>query len=309
MPTPLKAKRLDAGAYHALVDALAVVYWYKKTLERRLRSALRDAPEILAQLDFTAPKRETAGLAVDLLMEAEEQYQDITIALMLSIAEMESFPDLARHEEHDEMIAMATTAVTKLRMWTRRHQEILDAYAEYARDAVAAAAIADRSRALSEELGKLKVRFLVLDGMTNARERGYALERFLNDLFRLFDLDPRAAYSLDHEQIDGALSFDTDDYILEAKWWKKLMGRGDLDIFDSKIRRRGKNTLGLYVSINGFSQDGLAMYEYSTSFITFEGADLLAVLEGRVLLDDQLRRKKRHMNETGSCYFPAGAMS
>jgi hypothetical protein len=52
--------------------------------------------------------------------------------------------------------------------------------------------------------------------MRDPHARGRALETFLNELFRLFDLDPQAAYSLEREQIDGAFSFDTDDYVLEA---------------------------------------------------------------------------------------------
>ncbi len=127
-------------------------------------------------------------------------------------------------------------------------------------------------------------------------------------LFGLFDLTPRAAYSLEREQIDGAFSFDTDDYILEARWWQEPIGRKHLDVFKSKISRKGKNALGLYISVSGFTGDALQEYSASTPFITIEGGDLIAVLEERVPLDELLRRKKRHANETGECYFPASRM-
>lgn len=39
-----------------------------------------------------------------------------------------------------------------------------------------------------------------------------------------------------------------------------------------------------------------------------DGADLLCVLDQRVRLDNLLRRKKRHANETGQCFFPVKAM-
>jgi hypothetical protein len=39
-----------------------------------------------------------------------------------------------------------------------------------------------------------------------------------------------------------------------------------------------------------------------------DGGDLMAVVEERVGLDELLRRKRRHMNETGNCYFPAHGM-
>ena len=308
MPTTLKVQRLDPLAYNALAHALAVVYWYKNPLARFLRAALRDVPEILARLDLNAPKRETAGQLVELLMANEAQYQEVTIALMLSVAKMETFPDLAKHEDADRLIAIAQAAVADVRRWTERHQEIRDAHEEYARGIATEAEAAKRNRSFSEALGALRGQFLALGGMSDAHARGRALEGFLNELFRLFDLDPRAAYSLEHEQIDGAFSFETDDYVLESKWWKKAMGREHADIFAAKVRRKGKNALGLYVAINGFTSDAVAAYNDSTPFITMDGMDLMAVLDERVSLDDLLRRKKRHMNETGSCYYPAREM-
>lgn len=308
MQTTLKAQRIDPLAYNALAHALAVVYWYKKPLERFLRVALKDVPEIVARLDFNAPKRETAGVLVDLLMANEARYQDVTISLMLNVAQMDAFPDLQKHEDATNLIAQAEAAVAEVKRWTERHQEIRDAYAEYAKTIAAEAAAGKRNRSFSEALGALRVKFLSLHAMTDARARGYALEGFLNELFRLFDLDPRAAYSLEHEQIDGSFSFETDDYILEAKWWKAAMDREHVDIFTAKLGRRGKLALGLYVSINGFSKGALDVYSDSTPFITMDGMDLMAVLDERVRLDDLLRQKKRHMNKTGSCYYPVSEM-
>lgn len=308
MSTTLKVQRVDPLAYNALAYALAVVYWYKNPLARLLRAALRDVPEILTQLDFNAPKRETAGRLVELLMANEARYREVTIALMLTVGKMDTFPDLAKHEDADRLTAQAQAAVAEVRHWTERHQEILEAQAEYARDIATEAEAAKRNRGFSEALGALRVQFLGLSGMSDPHARGRALETFLNELFRLFDLDPRAAYSLEREQIDGAFSFDTDDYVLEAKWWKTPMSRESLDVFAAKVRRKGKNALGLYVSVNGFTSDALQEYADSTPFTTMEGMDLMTVLDERVRLDDLLRRKKRHMNETGSCHYPATQM-
>jgi hypothetical protein len=310
MKTGLKAKQLDPRAYNALADALTVIYWNKKPWERYLRGALHDAPEILAALDFAgSTKRETAGRLVDMLMRNEDRYQEITIGLMLDVAKTDSFPNLAAQQDGAQMVAQAKAAVAELRTWTKRHQEIVDEHEEYARNLAKASADASKSRVFSESLAGLKADFLSMHaGTSNPQARGKALEGFINRLFRLFDLEPRADYSLDREQIDGAFSFETDDYILEAKWWNKAMGRGHLDEFAKKVERKGRNALGLYISINGFTKDALDEYEDSTSFITMDGGDLMAILDERIRLDDMLRRKKRHMNETGSCYFPASEM-
>ncbi len=121
-------------------------------------------------------------------------------------------------------------------------------------------------------------------------------------------MEPRLAYSLEREQLDGSLSFDTDDYIVEARWWNKPVGRNETDVFAAKVRRKGKNALGIFVSISGFSRDALEEYGQSTPFLALDGTDLMCVLEQRLRLDDLLRRKKRHANETGQCFLSAATI-
>lgn len=38
------------------------------------------------------------------------------------------------------------------------------------------------------------------------------------------------------------------------------VGRGDLDIFKSKVERKGRNALGIFVGVNNFSADALAQF-------------------------------------------------
>jgi hypothetical protein len=82
----------------------------------------------------------------------------------------------------------------------------------------------------------------------------------------------------------------------------------DANHFASKVRFKGKNALGLFVSVNGFTAGVFDLYGHSTPFLAMDGADLLCVLEQRVRLDDLLRRRKRFANEPGHCFFPAQRM-
>ncbi|HEV8681489.1 MAG TPA: restriction endonuclease [Actinomycetota bacterium] len=141
------------------------------------------------------------------------------------------------------------------------------------------------------------------------QDRGRTFQRFLNTLFELFDLEPRLAYSLESEQIDGSVAFDTDDYIVEARWTKDPVGREDADVFASKVRRKGKNALGLFVSVSGFTRGALDAYSQATPFMAMDGVDLMAVLGQQIRLDDLLRRKKRHANETGECFLPVSRVT
>ena len=157
----------------------------------------------------------------------------------------------------------------------------------------------------SDELDSLKSRYLELHSASDPHQRGKAFEVLLTDLFLLFDMEPRLSYRIQYEQIDGSLSFDTDDYIVEARWRREPASRGDLDILKSKVERKERNALGIFISVNNFSADALALYASTSPFIVFTGEDIFLVLDGRVRFDDLLRAKKRHVNETGDCNLPA----
>ena len=50
------------------------------------------------------------------------------------------------------------------------------------------------------------------------RPRGFAFEKFLNELFDFYGLAPRGSFRLRGEQIDGSFQHDGHTYLLEAKW-------------------------------------------------------------------------------------------
>src|SRR5262249_6467944 len=144
---------------------------------------------------------------------------------------------------------------------------------------------------------------------TDVHARGRHFESVLHRMFEIHDMEPRLSYSVDYEQIDGSINFDTDDYLLEAKWWKGAVDRNEADVFAAKICRKGRNTLGMCISVNGFTEGFRNAHHASgTPFITADGDDLFHVLDGRVSLSELLRRKRRHLNDTGSCWFPARTM-
>ncbi|MFI6146115.1 hypothetical protein [Streptomyces sp. NPDC051109] len=298
-------KKISPIAYSALTDALALIFWYKKTLARFLNVALREYPELLAGLDLAnSQKRDTAAALVGRLAASEHRYQDVTVSLMVEISSLTKFRELEELED-GQWLTRAQGAVAELRELTQQHKQSADEHSRFERELSEAIEEAEHGRATSSALAELKDKFLILGSDPDPQERGRQFESFLNELFALFDFYPRAAYSLEREQLDGAFTFDTDDYILEAKWLKSVVSREQLDVFAKKVERKGRNALGLYVSVNGFSKDGLGEYGDSSPFITMDGSDIFMVLDGRIGLDDLFLRKRRHVNETGSCFFPA----
>ncbi|WP_134774132.1 restriction endonuclease [Ornithinimicrobium flavum] len=303
-------KRISTEAYQALRDALAVVTWYKRPFQALVTMSLRDSPELVAGLNFSETKRAVADELVRRLVTQESRYQDVAIRFMLEIAAMTKFSDIEQLPEPDRAtrLADARAAVAHLQRLTEQFSVRLQEQERLQAEREANEVQAEALRRFEDDVAALRDRFLELQGATDPRQRGYDFESLLSDLFKLYDMEPRLAYHLETEQIDGSLSFDTDDYILEAKWIAEPVSRETADAFAAKVRRKGKNALGLFVAVNGLSSSARATYRESTPFIMMDGVDVYLVLEGRVRLDDVLRTKRRHANETGSCYLPASAI-
>lgn len=303
-------KRISTDAYQALREALAVIVWNKRPFESYLRTALRESPELVAGLPFSEPKRVVADVLVDRLVEKEQKYQHVALTLMVEVASMTSFPNIELIKDTEDRVLRLTEAkraVERLRDVTKSYSNILSERERLEADLEASRAQTEAQRKFADEVETLLQRFTSLRGEADHQARGKAFERLLTDFFALFDMEPRLAYSLEREQIDGSLSFDTDDYIVEARWRAEPVDRGDADIFATKVRRKGKNAVGLFISVNGFTKPALDQYREATPFIVMDGTDLYLALDQRVRLDDLLKSKKRHANETGDCYLAASA--
>jgi hypothetical protein len=215
-----------------------------------------------------------------------------------------SFNHLARLDDGSDKVSSAQSALAEIQRVIGQHKALVqDAAARRAADDAASAAAA-QSWARTQDLEALKSDFYALSAMANPRERGLALEPFLNRLLAIFDLDPRAAFALRGEQIDGAFTFDTDDYLLEARWLKTAVDPKQVRDFAGKVAEKAHRTSGLMLSINGFSEEARKLLSRNGSrLLLADGADLAAVLEGAIGLDELLLRKRRHAAETGNPYF------
>ena len=83
-----------------------------------------------------------------------------------------------------------------------------------------------------------------------------------------------------------------------------MVNAADLDSLSGKLSRKLDNTLGLFLSINGYSQDGVEAHASGKRvMLLMDGADLMAILEKRIPLPDLLLRKRRHAAQTGEIYL------
>lgn len=298
------AKRLGPAAIPALKEALCAVYWYKADLRSFLQQCLSN-PAILATLNWDSYKRQVVSDLVDYLVRDQDKYLGDLTRLCNAVCDLSTFQHLEQLEGGAQKAERARAAIAQLKGLVTPHQEARKEADDLAERQRRAAEKLRTNAAVRQKLEDIKARYMALVVSSNVQGRGFELERVMYDLFELFDLDPKASFRNTGEQIDGAFSFDGTDYLFEAKWQQELVNAAALDSFASKVRRKLENTLGVFLSINGYSQDGIAAHSAGGAvIILMDGADLMAVLEERIDFVSLLLRKKRHASQTGSIYLP-----
>lgn len=300
----MSKKAIAPAAIVALEEALSDIYWYKKDL-RSFITRVIDDPRILAPLDWSDVKRNVVSRLVDSLSTSVERDTNQLLRLMNEVVRLDDFSHLAHIEDGTNKIDRAKKAVAALRKLLEPHQIIENEYLGAEKRREAARQRNAKTTAVQQKLGELKDQYNELVLASDLQRRGYDLEALIRDLFELFDLDPRASFKIIGEQIDGAFSFEGTDYLFEGKWQKERVAAHDLDSFAGKVSRKLDNTLGLFLSIHGFSPDGIAAHVAGRRLIMLmDGGHLSAVLEGRISFPNMILRMRRYASQTGEILLP-----
>ena len=296
-------KRISAAAIQALKEALTYAYWYKSDLRSFLNHTITDS-SILTRLNWDEYKRNIVRSLVDFLARNEDVFQRQLLRLMTETAKISDFSHLARLDDGDSKAQQAEAAIKALRNQIKGHLDLVEEEKAIEKRRAEAHDRMMQVTSVKDRLDELTQDYFALLASKKPQKRGFQLEKILRALFEVFDLDPKASFRITGEQIDGAFTFDATDYLLEAKWQQDPVGAADLDVLAGKLSRKLENTLGLFLSVNGFSPDGVAAHSSGRRLlILMDGSDLMAVLEGRIDLIQLLLRKRREASQTGNIYL------
>ncbi|WP_060610136.1 restriction endonuclease [Aureimonas altamirensis] len=161
----------------------------------------------------------------------------------------------------------------------------------------AAAAVPEKKGPNESALAALEQEFLVLTSMNDAAQaRGYAFERFLKKWFDAWGLDARASFKLVGEQIDGNFEHRGSVYLIEAKWTDAKTDAATLRSFQEKAGDGFEGTRGLFVSLSGFTEQGLVAFN-ARRVILINGMDVFDALRRRISLDEVIAAKFRRGTE------------
>ena len=112
---------------------------------------------------------------------------------------------------------------------------------------------------------KVKTALFSLFGEADAHKRGKALEKALNDLFDLYGISVREAFTVKGkcgegviEQIDGLIALEGHLYIVEMKWWNTSIGVAEVAPHLVRVFNRGGQVRGVFISYSDFTDPAIA---------------------------------------------------
>ena len=253
----------------------AIATLLERTLERRPE---RFEPLMLAIVKHGMTYRQKQGRPI--------QRDEIETLNRLLLDVGFKFPDLWLPEFLE---SLSGDALERAREKVRSTERVADGGGE-----------ATRTAALSD----LRARFYSLAADQDRQAAGLSLEKLLNDLFQLFDLEPRQPFRVTGEQIDGSFLLDYETYLVEAKWTKEPVPESDLLVFRGKVEGKSAFTRGVFISLSGFTAQAIDAITRGKqpNFFLVDGYDVTAVLEGQIELPALLRLKLRKLTEEGRVF-------
>jgi hypothetical protein len=124
------------------------------------------------------------------------------------------------------------------------------------------------------------------------------------------EIPNRKPYVHNGRQIDGSLTISGTTYLVELKFTAEQASAPDIDTFYRKVTSKADNTMGIMVSISGYSS--VAREEASgnkTPLLLLDHGHIYLVLGGMMGFADVIERIRRHASQTGEAYLSVSDFS
>ncbi|MCL2650757.1 MAG: restriction endonuclease [Candidatus Azobacteroides sp.] len=103
------------------------------------------------------------------------------------------------------------------------------------------------------ELSKIREQFLDAEKLTS-QKRGYELEKIFTQLMRISGIPVEDSFKIIGEQIDGAIKYDGNYYLIELKWTTNPSAHQEVSSLYVKVEGK-MGARGLFISMNGYSKE------------------------------------------------------
>jgi len=301
-------ERLPPHFVELVQDALLKSYWRRKAF----RNALRRngvAEKFLATWNEDETKRDLLNRLMPAL-EAAEKGPAVIKQLAVHLADQVSFPDLTGWPDEAAKIQAARAAVAALKVYIDKERSVAEV--QRARAAIREEAERQRQAKIKsqQDLAKLQARIIELHPLAGTQDGGYQFEEWFFDLAMFFDIDCRRPYKVGGRQIDGSLTIDGTTYLAELKFTNSLTDAVDVDTFMAKVTTKADNTMGLFVTMSGYTQVAIAEASRPrTPLLLVDSTHIFSVLQGLWELPELISRLRQHASQTSEAYLPGSRLT
>jgi hypothetical protein len=145
------------------------------------------------------------------------------------------------------------------------------------------------------DLRKLREQLDALVPDIGTQQCGYDFQVWFYKLMDFSEIDHRRPYVASDRQIDGSITIDDTTYLVELKFTATQADATDVDSLLAKVRSRADNTMGIMVSMSGYSSVAIDSASGPRSLLLLlDHTHLYMVLQGIEKFDEVLRRLSRH---------------
>jgi len=283
-------------------------FWRKEALKKFLRECHLSS-QFIASWGVEESKREFLDRAFENLQKSERG-KAVIYKMALFLADQTTFPDLRNWEDSVLKVADATKAVDDLKAYLFRQGE--EIRTEQEREEIKNRAREERQKIQRVQIDREKLdnRLKLLHPSVGTSKGGYDFQDWFFDLLDFSEIVNRRPYCSNGRQIDGSLNVDGTTYLVELKFTGTQADATDIDSFKAKIDSKADNTMGVIVSISGYSS--VAIKEASgkkTPLLLLDASHLYMFLTGSLRFTEIITRVRRHASQTGESYLSAGRFS
>jgi len=263
---------------------------------------------LLTRRDEVTGKLLTKRQMAPLILEALEKLQDghrIIRTIVKLASEWTSF-----HLADDEFAARATVQKAREVMGTMETMEANETLQrELAKKKELARLAEERSQMARKESELLLMMFDEMARLDfDQQRRGFLLQDLLNRAFSLYEVPVQRSFQRNEgaEQIDGAFKLEGWHYLVECRWRHKLADIRELDGLLGQVGRSGKQTMGLFLSINGWSENVPKLLKQNSekSIILMDGYDIRTALARPLDIRTFMIAKVAKLNLEGEPFLP-----
>jgi hypothetical protein len=291
-----------------VADALLHSFWRKRSLRNFLR-------RMNIKESFLATWQEESETKRDFVyrmfpnLERTDAGQAVLRNIARELADQVKFPDLDGWEDSQVKKARAADAVRALKAYLAKQREDVENAKEQAAARKRAQHLRNERARQTANLDILRARLDQLATKLGTAEAGYEFQNWFYELIAHFELVARRPYVAAGRQIDGSVTVDGTTYLVELKFTSSQADAPEIDVFFKKVTDKADNTMGIMVSISGYSSvaiDGASVPR--TPLLLLDHGHLYALLAGTITMAELVGRIRRHCSQTSRAYLPAHEM-